>query len=522
MFLPQPLPMLDHHSTMQTLGKIEIKFEELKSRLSQIEDLEAASDLLHWDQATYMPSGGAPARGRQIATLRQISHQQLTDPELGQLLEDLRDYEKNLPYDSKDASLIRLTRRNYQQSMQVPARFMAELSLHQAEAYEVWAKARSDNNFDAVRPYLEKTLDLSQELANFFSGYDRIADPLIAYSDYGMNTATLRQLFRQLRQQLIPIVEAIAESQPIDDSALHQQFDENVQTQFCRRAISRLGYDFQRGRQDQSPHPFTIGFSINDVRLTTRTYPDDLNQGLFSTFHEMGHALYEQGIAQELEGTPLAGGISAGMHEAQARLWENMVARSRAFWEHFYPWLKGVFLRQLGTISVDKFYQAINKVSRSPIRTDADEVTYNLHVMIRFDLELEMLEGRLSIRDLPEAWNESYRRDLGIVPRNHSEGVMQDVHWYSGTIGGMFQGYTLGNLISAQLYETALKTHPEIPVDIERGNFQSLHQWLKQNIYRHGRKYTATEILERVTGTPLSVDPFMSYIRSKFGELYQL
>jgi len=514
--------MLDHHPNMQTLSKIDLKFEELKSRLGQIEDLEAASDLLHWDQATYMPAGGAPARGRQIATLRQISHQKLTDPELGQLLEDLRDYEKKMPYDSPEASLIRLARRNYQQSMQVPAAFMAELSLHQAETYEIWAKARSENDFAAVRPYLEKTLDLSRELANFFPGYDRITDPLIAYSDYGTNTTTLLQLFRQLRRQLIPLIEAIAAASPVDDGALHQNFDEDVQIQFCRRAIARLGYDFQRGRQDQSPHPFTIGFSINDVRLTTRTYADDLNQGLFSTFHEMGHALYEQGIAQELEGTPLAGGISAGMHEAQARLWENQVARSRAFWEYFYPWLKGVFLRQLGQISVNKFYQAINKVSRSPIRTDADEVTYNLHVMIRFDLELEMLEGRLSIRDLPEAWNERYRSDLGIVPRNHSEGVMQDVHWYSGTIGGMFQGYTLGNLISAQLYETALKTHPEIPVDIERGNFKSLHQWLKENIYRHGRKYTANELLQKVTGTPLSIDPFVRYIRSKFGELYRL
>lgn len=514
--------MLAHHSTMQTLGKIELKLEELKSRLGQIQDLEAALDLLHWDQATYMPAGGAAARGRQIATLRQIAHQRLTDPHIGQLLEDLRDYQKNLPYDSIDASLLRLTRRNYQQSMQVPAAFMAELSLHQAQTYEIWAKARSQNDFATVRPYLEKTLELSRELADFFPGYNHPADPLIAYSDYGTNTATLKQLFGQLRQQLIPIVEAISETQPVDDSALHQEFDENVQIQFCRRAIERLGYDFDRGRQDRSPHPFTIGFSINDVRLTTRTYSDDLNQGLFSTFHEMGHALYEQGIAQQLEGTPLAGGISAGMHEAQARLWENMVARSRAFWEYFYPWLKGVFLRQLGQVSVDKFYRSINKVSRSPIRTDADEVTYNLHVMIRFELELELLEGRLSIRDLPEAWNERYRQYLGIVPRNDSEGVMQDVHWYSGTIGGMFQGYTLGNLISAQLYETALKTHPEIPVDIERGNFQSLHHWLQENIYCHGRKYTATELLENVTGTPLSIEPFMTYIRSKFGELYKL
>ncbi len=504
----------------QALDKLDLKFAHLNAHLNQLQDLEAATALLEWDQSTHMPSGGAAARGRQIATLRQLTHQHLTHPELGQLLEDLSDYERRLPYDSNAASLIRLTRRNYQQALQVPAVFMAQLALHQAQTYEVWAAARAGNDFDSVRPYLEKTLEFSRELANFFPGYDRIADPLIAYNDYGMTTAKLQRIFAQLRQQLIPMVDAIADRHTPDDRSLQQIFDEGTQFEFCHRTVEQIGFDLQRGRIDRSPHPFTISFSSDDVRFTTRTYSDDLNQGLFSTFHEMGHAFYEQGIAPELEGTLLAGGASSGMHEAQARMWENAIARSRGFWAHFYPSLQGVFLRQLGRVSLDQFYRAINKVARSPIRTDADELTYNLHVMIRFDLELDLLEGRLSIRDLPEAWNDRYRSDLGILPRHDSEGVLQDVHWYSGVIGGMFQGYTLGNLIGAQLYETAQHENPAISVDIEQGHFQSLHHWLTDRVYQHGRKYTATELIERVTGAPLQIDPFLRYIRTKFGELY--
>ncbi|NEP44743.1 MAG: carboxypeptidase M32, partial [Okeania sp. SIO2H7] len=248
----------------------------------------------------------------------------------------------------------------------------------------------------------------------------------------------------------------------------------------------------------------------------------NLSEALFSSIHEAGHAMYEQGVASELEGTPLAEGTSSGLHESQSRLWENMVGRSRGFWECFYPQLQGIFLRELGHISTEKFYQAINKVAKSPIRTEADEVTYNLHVAIRFDLELAMLEGKLAVRDLPEAWNERYKSDLGIVPANHALGAMQDVHWFCGTVGGVFQCYTLGNLMGAQLYETAIRINPEIPVAIERGNFNMLHDWLRENIYRHGRKYTASEIMKRVTGTALSVEPFIDYIRHKYARIYNI
>jgi carboxypeptidase Taq len=507
---------------MQTIEKTEPKLLELKTRLTEINDIEAAASLLYWDQATYMPPGGAAARGRQLATLQQISHSKFTDSAIGQLLEDLRPYEESLPYDSDEASLIRITRRNYETAVRVPAKFMAKLSMHRTESYGMWAVARPANDFPAVRPYLEKTLDLSRELANFFPGYEHIADPLIDFADYGMKASFLRSLFADLRQQLVPIVEAITSQTPTDDRCLHQLYAEDQQLDFTLKVIEQLGYDFQRGRQDKTHHPFMTNFSIGDVRITTRVYENDLGQALFSTIHEMGHALYEQGINPEYEGSPLAGGTSSGVHESQSRLWENLVGRSRGFWEFFYPQLQSFFPAQLSAVSADTFYRAINKVGRSLIRTDADEVTYNLHVMIRFDLELQMLEGSLEVRDLPEAWNERYRSDLGIVPNQDSDGVLQDVHWYTGQIGGMFQGYTLGNLMSAQFFEAALEAYPEILMKIEQGDFGTLHNWLKENIYQYGCKYTAAELIRGVTGDALRIDPFIRYIRQKYGQLYSL
>ena len=507
---------------MQTLDKTQPKYQKLNSLLAEINDIESAISLLYWDQATYMPGGGASARGRQIATLRQLAHQKFTDTHIGQLLEDLTPYEKSLPYDSDEASLIRITKRNYERAIRIPAAFMAQVSQHRAASYEAWAKARPASDFSLVQPYLEKTLELSQEMASFFPESEHIADPLINFSDYGMNASFLRELFSKLRAHLVPMVEKITSQPALDNSILFQHFPEPNQLKFCNKIIERLGYNFQRGRVDKTLHPFTTNFSISDVRITTRIYENELTQGLFSSIHEAGHAMYEQGINPKYEGTPLAGGISSGIHESQSRLWENIVGRSRGFWECFYPQLQGTFLTQLGNVNIKQFYRAINKVSPSLIRTDADELTYNLHIMIRFDLELEMLQGSLPVRDLPDAWNERYRSDLGIVPQNDSEGVLQDVHWYSGYIGGAFQGYTLGNLMAAQFYETAITQNPEIPVDIERGNFQTLYEWLQESIYQHGRKYTANEIIEKVTGTSLSVEPFIRYIRQKYSQLYQL
>ena len=498
------------------------KLEELKNRLIEINDLKSAIQLLYWDQSTYMPPGGAPARARQAATLERLAHEKLIDPGVGELLEQLRPYEDSLPYDSNEASLIRVTRREHERMTKVPPSFTAVISAHSSTTYEVWTKARPENDFPKVKPYLEKTLDLSRDLANFFPGYEHIADPLIDFVDYGMKVSTIRVLFKDLREQLVPIVQKITAQKPADDSCLYQNFPEEKQLTFGIDVVKRLGYDFQRGRQDKSAHPFTTLFSIGDVRITTRVKENDLTDALFSTIHEAGHAVYEQGSSIDFEGTPLAGGTSSGVHESQSRLWENVVGRGREFWNFFYPRLQEVFPDQFKSVSLDRFYRAINKVQRSLIRTDADEVTYNLHVMIRFDLELQLLEGKLTISDLPEAWRKRYKADLGIEPPDDKDGVLQDAHWYSWAIGGGFQCYTLGNIMCLQFYEAALKAHPEIPSEMEKGKFDNLHNWLKENIYQHGSKYTASDLIKRVTGKELTIEPYIRYLRNKYGELYDL
>ncbi len=498
------------------------KYQELKTRLQEINDLNSANALLNWDQSTYMPPGGAAARGRQQATIGRIAHEKFVDPAIGKLLDQLEPWAENLPYDGEEASLIRVTRHNYDQSVKVPAQLIAALSEHGAAAYQVWAKARPENDFAAIRPYLEKTLDYSRQIANCFPGYDHIADPLIDFADQGMKAESVRAVFADLREQLVPLVKAITEQEPADDSCLHQTFPEDEQLAFGWQIAQDYGYDTNRGRQDKTHHPFMTKFSLGDVRITTRTKEDDLSEALFSTLHETGHALYEQGIDMSLEATPLAGGTSAGVHESQSRLWENLVGRSRGFWQHYYPKLQAAFPNQFSDVSLDTFYAAINKVQRSLIRTDADEVTYNLHVMIRFDLELALLEGTLAVKDLPEAWNGRYQSDLGLQAPSDVNGVLQDVHWYGGIVGGAFQGYTLGNIMSALFYNEALKAHPNIPGEIQQGQFNTLHTWLKDNIYSHGSKFTANELIERVTGGPLTIDPYIAYLKQKFGALYTL
>ncbi len=501
---------------------MEAKLKELKARLSEINDLQSAAGVLAWDQNTYMPPGGAPARGRQIATLQRLAHERSTDMALGRLLDDLLPYEESLSYDSNEASLIRIARRDYERAVRVPSSFVAEFSAHTSASFQAWSEARPSNDFAKVQPYLEKTLDLSRQLANFFPGYEHIADPLIDFSDYGMKVSAVRAVFAALRDQLVPIVHTIVEQPLADDACLHRTFPEEQQMAFATEVIKRFGYDFESGRQDKAPHPFTTKFSIGDVRITARVREDDLSEALSSMFHEAGHAIYEQAINRDFEGTPLASGTSSGVHESQSRLWENIVGRSRGFWFFFYPLLQDTFPDQLADVELDTFYRAINKVERSLIRTDADEVTYNLHVLLRFDFELDLLEGRLRVRDLPEAWRERFGTDLDIVPPDDRNGVMQDVHWYAGAIGGAFQGYTLGNIMSAAIFEAALQAHPGIADEIEGGEFGTLHNWLQNSIYQYGRKYTALELFERITGGRLSIEPYVRYLRSKYGELYEL
>lgn len=498
------------------------KFEQLKTLVREVSDIESASAVLYWDQSTYMPPGGAAARGRQRATLDRIAHEKLTAPMMGELLEALRPFAAEHPDDSDEAALIRVTRRDYEKATRVPSRFVAERSAHSAASYAAWVKARPADDFAAVQPYLEKTVDLSRQLADFFPGYDHIADPLIDFADPGMKAETIRALFADLRAELTPLMQAITRHPPADDRCLHRHYPEAAQWAFGQQIIEQFGYDFQRGRQDKTAHPYMTQFSLDDVRITTRVDEHDLSQALFSTLHEGGHALYEQGIHPAYEATSLGRGTSAGVHESQSRLWENQVGRSRGFWEHYYPLLQKTFPGRLDDLSLDQFYRAINKVQRSLIRTDADEVTYNLHVMLRFDLELALLEGELAVRDLPEAWRGRFEADFGIPVPDDRDGVLQDVHWFGGLVGGAFQGYTLGNLLSAQFFSLAMAAHPDIPAQIARGQFATLLNWLRENIYVHGSKYTAPELIERVTGGPLRIDPYMAYLHEKYGELYDI
>jgi carboxypeptidase Taq len=504
------------------MSEMETKLAELKTRLAEASDLNSAAAVLGWDQMTYMPPGGAPARGRHLATLGKVAQEKSILPEIGKLLDDLRPYEESLPFEHDDASLIRVARRDYERLTRIPPEFTARYNAHITETYQLWAEARPANDFEKVRPNLEKTLDLSREMANFFPGYEHIADPLIDFADYGMKASSVRRLFADLRTAQVPIAQAIFAQEPADDSCLRKHFPEKEQMAFSEEVVREMGYDFQRGRVDKTHHPFTISFSAGDVRITTRVREDHLGECLFSDIHEAGHALYEQGVDMKYDGTSLANGTSAGVHESQSRLWENLVGRSRNFWEHFYPKLGKAFPEQFKGVPLETFYRAINKVERSLIRTDADEVTYNLHVMLRFEFELALLEGTLAVKDLPEAWRERSKTDLGIAPPDDKDGVLQDVHWYASVIGGVFQGYTLGNVMGAQFFEAALKTHPEIPSEMKQGKFDTLHGWLIENIYRHGRKFTAPELVKRITGSDISIEPYIKYLRTKYGELYKL
>lgn len=498
------------------------ELQELKTHLAELSDINAIAALLGWDQSSIMPAGAGEGRGRQLAYISRLSHEKFTSPTIGRLLDTLQKQAESWDPDSVDAALVRITAKDYAQATRVPVEFVSTFSEHTNHSYMTWAAARPANDFRSVVPVLEKTVELSRQLSRYQGEGAHIADALIDVSDSGMTVSTLRPLFTTLRERLVPLVERIVTQSPIDDSALRGPYPVQAQLEYAAKLAERLGYDMNRGRLDTAPHPFCAPLHYGDVRITTRARVDDLGDSLFSVIHEVGHAMYEQGVAKELEGTPLAAGTSSGVHESQSRLWENIVGRSKSFWQHYYPELQGTFPAQLGHVSVETFYRAINKVSRSLIRTDADEVTYNLHVIVRFELELELLEGTLAVKDLAEVWQERYQQALGIAPTDDKDGVLQDIHWYAGTVGGAFQGYTIGNIMSAQIYEAALAQDPSIAPAIARGDYKPLLSWLQTHLYATGRRYDAPTTLKRVTGQELSIEPYFRYLNSKYAELYSL
>lgn len=496
--------------------------EQLKERLAQVADLSAVRSLLSWDQQVTMPPGSNEARSHHLATVTALKHALFVADETGDLLEGATDEVTGLPYDSDDASLVRVTRREYEKLRRVPASLMAERARVHALSYDAWVRARDASDFAIFRPHLERVLDLTIEYAEAL-GYEECRyDALLDRYEPEMKTREVTAIFAGLKAGQIPLVQAIVErGQAVDNGFLHRQYPDQAQWDFSLQILRDMGFDFTYGRQDRSAHPFTTSFAPQDVRLTTRIREDDLAWGLFSSIHEGGHALYDQGMRVELGRTPLFDGASYGIHESQSRMWENIVGRSRNFWEHYFSQLQNVFPHQLSGIDLDTFYRAINKVAPSFIRTEADEVTYNLHIFVRFELEQELVERRLAVADLPEAWNARMEEYLGITPPDDARGVLQDVHWAEGYFG-YFPSYTLGNLLSVQFYDQALKALPDLPQQIARGQLLGLREWLRANIHTHGKKFTPQELVQHVTGNEMSAAPYLAYLGEKYAEIYAL
>jgi carboxypeptidase Taq len=499
----------------------ETKLTQLRSTLNEYTDLTTAIALLRWDQETNMPTGGAQGRSHQLATLTRIAHKKFTSPEVGQLLEDLTPYANELDPDSDDARLILVTKRLYTRRSKVPASLMADIAKAGSKAQPVWVTSRRDSNFNAFRPYLEKLIDLRRQFAECFRPFDHIYDPLLDRYEPGLKTADVQAIFSDLRPKQVELLRAISQQPQVDDSFLHQTFAEDKQWDFGVEVITKYGFDWQRGRQDRSAHPFTQGFGFGDVRITTRFLQDYFPSAFFSTAHECGHALYAQGIDPHLARTPLDDGASLAVHESQSRLYENIIGRSMNFWMHFFPRLQEYFPNQIGAISLSDFYKAINKVEPSLIRVEADEATYNLHIMLRLELEIDLIEGAVEIKDLPEVWNDGMQRYLGVTPSNDSVGVLQDIHWSQGSIG-YFSTYALGNLIAAQLWEQVQADISNLPEQIQHGEFDALTQWMREKIHRHGAKYEPQVLVQRITGSKIDSGPYLRYLMDKYTDIYEL
>jgi carboxypeptidase Taq len=494
---------------------------DLRDHLAPIEDLKNAAGLLAWDQETFMPDGGAEARAQQLSTLQSMAHERFASDETGTLLDRAAEaLDTDDPLDD-DAALVRVTRRDYERARRIPSSLVAELSEATSRAKQAWKQARQEDDFSIFAPHLETLVNLSVEKAEAI-GYDgEPYDALLEEYEPGLSTAEVASTFETLREDLVPLVDAIADSSQLDDEVLHHSYPQPKQKEFGEQVLEELGYDFDRGRQDVSAHPFTTSFSPKDVRITTRYDESYLPSAFFSMIHEGGHALYEQGIDPALARTPLADGASLGIHESQARLWENHVGRSRPFWRHYFPRLKEAFPEALADVSLDVFYRAINRVEPSLIRVEADEVTYNLHVMLRFELERGLIDGSVAVNDLPTFWNEAMDDYLGVVPDTDATGVLQDVHWSMGSFG-YFPTYALGTLTAAQLTKTIRDDVPDLDNQVASGQFDELLDWLRTHVHRHGRKLDAPDLLERATGEDLSAEPWLRYAQDKFGGLYDL
>jgi carboxypeptidase Taq len=495
------------------------KLEQLKEKLGEVADLGRAASVLSWDQQVNMPPGGNEARGQQLATLSKIAQEKFITDEVGRLIEDLKQEVDGA--DTDDAAMVRVAARNYDKARRVPPAFIAEQAVVTSKAFEAWREARSKSDFSIFQPHLEKVVELVHKYVSFFPPADHPYDILLDDYEPGIKTAEVKAIFDALRPKQVELIKVITSAKQVKNDFLFKKYNEKKLINFGVDVISKFGYDWNRGRQDKAPHPFETTFSVNDVRITTRYEDDNPMATLFSTMHEAGHAMYEQGVNPAYDRTPIASGTSLAVHESQSRLWENLVGRSLPFWEHFYPALKKTFASQLDGVSLKSFYKAINRVQPSFIRVNADEATYNLHVMLRLELEIGMVEGKIAVKDLPEIWNAKMEEYLGIKPPNDAKGVLQDIHWSGGAVG-YFSTYALGNLVSVQLWERITQEIPTLSDQIRKGNFSELLAWLRKNIHQYGQKYEPQQLVERVTGSKITPEPYVRYLTGKYSEIYGL
>jgi len=491
-------------------------FDELRGRLAEISDLVKTASLLGWDQHVMMPAKGAAIRAEQLATVGRIAHTKFIDPKIGSLLDELRDWGEGHDYDSFEASLIRVTTRDWEKARRVPPDLRAEMSRAAALANPVWVEARKTNDFATFLPVLQKNLDLRKRYIDCFDVKDEPYDIVLDDYERDMTTKEVRRIFDYLKEHQAPLVKEVAAQGGNEARPRDYGFDE--QKLFELEVVKAFGYTEDAWRLDPTVHPFASGTGITDIRITTRYFADHLG-GLFGTMHEFGHGLYERQVDPALERSPLARGVSLGMHESQSRMWENLVGRSLPFWRHFFPRAQELF-PTLADTDVESFYREVNRVEPSLIRVEADEATYNLHIILRFELEQAMLGDEFPLDQLPDEWNSRMYDYLGIDVPNDTEGVLQDVHWSGGSIG-YFPTYALGNLISAQIWERITADVPDLYDGFEEGEFGPLRDWLREHLHRLGRKFTPGETLDRVVGTSeIDPEPYVRYLRGKLADIY--
>ena len=494
---------------------MEADLRTLRERLAEISDLYRSMGVLGWDQRVMMPPGGNPARAEALATLGRIAHEKFTDDEIGALLEKLRPHEESLDPDSDDASLIRVTRHDWEKNRKVPAELRAEMLRAGAQGHQVWVEARANDDFPAFLPVLERNLDLKKRYVECFEWDDSPYSVLLDDFEPFMKSTEVAEVFDTIKPVL---TELVKEAPEVDASFLDVPFDPGKQREFAERILATVGFEDGSWRLDPTVHPFCTSFATRDVRLTTRYQPTGLDS-LWSTMHEAGHGLYAHGIARSLERSPLANAPSLGLNESQSRTWENLVGRSRPFWSYWYEPLQSTFPDQLGDVSVDAFLAGVNRAKPGLIRVEADETTYSLHIILRFDLERQLIEEKLQPKDVREAWNAGMKDLLGVDVPDDTHGVLQDTHWSGGGIG-YFPTYALGNVISLQIWAVVREALPDLDAQMEAGELEPLSLWLRENLYSLGRKFKPMETLEKVTGSSrIDPEPYLAYLREKLSAL---